>query len=44
MVQAVLEQWRAADEALLTHLQLTSRFGARFLTGRGPGVGDLCCK
>ena len=40
------EQWRAADEALLTHPPLTSYCAAQFLTRRRPvqvhslGAGD----
>ena len=36
------ERCGAADEASLTSPPLTSCCAARFLPGRGPGVGDPC--
>ena len=42
MVQAVCEQWGAADETSLACPPGTSCCAARFLTGRGPGGGEPC--
>ena len=42
------ERWGTADEASLARRPLTSRYAARFLTGRGsapvrgPAAGDPC--
>ena len=42
MMGSAGERWGAADEASLALPLLTSCCAAWFLTGRGPGVGDLC--